>query len=90
MAYRCHRAGGWGALAGAVPDARAARGPLSGPASRARGRRAPLGCDVPPWRDIDALRIDTSQLQKQEEGSDTYLLAVTLRNQGRATTASAG
>ncbi|KAF7962081.1 hypothetical protein AWV80_25955, partial [Cupriavidus sp. UYMU48A] len=42
---------------------------------------APLGCDVPPWRDIDALRIDTSQLQKQEEGSDTYLLAVTLRNQ---------
>ncbi|CAG9176442.1 hypothetical protein LMG23992_03279 [Cupriavidus laharis] len=48
---------------------------------------APLGCEVPPWRDIDALRIDTSQLQKQEEGSDAYLLAVTLRNQGRATTA---
>ncbi len=48
---------------------------------------APLGCEVPPWRDIDALRIDTSQLQKQDEGSDAYILAVTLRNQGRATTA---
>lgn len=48
---------------------------------------APFGCTVPPWRDLDALRIDTSQLQKQEEGSDAYLLAVTLRNQGRATTA---
>jgi len=48
---------------------------------------APLGCDVPPWRDIDALRIDTSQLQKQDEGGDSYVLAVTLRNQGRATTA---
>lgn len=47
----------------------------------------PLGCTVPPWRDIDALRIDTSQLQKQDEGSDAYVLAVTLRNQGRATTA---
>ncbi|KWR75700.1 DUF3426 domain-containing protein [Cupriavidus sp. IDO] len=48
---------------------------------------APVGCTVPPWRDIDALRIDTSQLQKQDDGSDAYLLAVTLRNQGRATTA---
>ncbi|WP_343655534.1 DUF3426 domain-containing protein [Cupriavidus sp.] len=48
---------------------------------------APLGCDVPPWRDLDALRIDSSQLQKQDEASDVYLLAVTLRNQGRATTA---
>jgi len=48
---------------------------------------APFGCDVPPWRDLDALRIDSSQLQKQDEASDVYLLAVTLRNQGRATTA---
>jgi predicted Zn finger-like uncharacterized protein len=48
---------------------------------------APLGCDVPPWRDLDALRIDSSQLQKQDEATDVYLLAVTLRNQGRATTA---
>ena len=48
---------------------------------------APLGCEVPPWRDLDALRIDSSQLQKQDEASDVYLLAVTLRNQGRATTA---
>ncbi|SOY50648.1 Conserved hypothetical protein [Cupriavidus taiwanensis] len=48
---------------------------------------APLGCTVPPWRDIDALRIETSQLQRQDEGGDTYLLAVTLRNQGRASTA---
>ncbi|RZT41102.1 DUF3426 domain-containing protein [Cupriavidus agavae] len=48
---------------------------------------APLGCQVPPWRDLDALRIETSQLQKQDEGTDVYQLAVTLRNQGRATTA---
>ncbi|SOY50534.1 DUF3426 domain-containing protein [Cupriavidus taiwanensis] len=48
---------------------------------------APPGCTVPPWRDIDALRIETSQLQRQDEGGDTYLLAVTLRNQGRASTA---
>lgn len=48
---------------------------------------APFGCTVPPWRDIDALRIDTSRLQKQDEGSDEHLLAVTLRNQGRATVA---
>lgn len=48
---------------------------------------APFGCDVPPWRDLEALRIDSSQLQKEDESSDVYLLAVTLRNQGRATTA---
>lgn len=48
---------------------------------------APFGCEVPPWRDLDALRIDTSQLQKQDEANDVYQLAVTLRNQGRATTA---
>lgn len=48
---------------------------------------APLGCEVPPWRDIDALRIETSQLQREDEGGDTYLLAVTLRNLGRASTA---
>jgi len=47
----------------------------------------PLGCSVPPWRDLEALRIDSSQLQKQDESSDVYLLAVTMRNQGRATTA---
>ncbi|WP_455284017.1 zinc-ribbon and DUF3426 domain-containing protein [Cupriavidus necator] len=47
---------------------------------------APLRCEVPPWRDIDALRIETSQLQRQDESGDTYLLAVTLRNQGRAST----
>ncbi|WP_432258240.1 DUF3426 domain-containing protein [Cupriavidus sp. TMH.W2] len=48
---------------------------------------APLRCEVPPWRDIDALRIETSQLQRQDEGGDTYLLAVTLRNLSRASTA---
>jgi predicted Zn finger-like uncharacterized protein len=48
---------------------------------------APLNCEVPPWRDLDALRIETSQLQRQDEGGDQYVLAVTLRNQGRATTA---
>lgn len=48
---------------------------------------APFGCDVPPWRDLEALRIDSSQLQKQDEASDVYQLAVTMRNQGRATTA---
>ncbi|WER45446.1 DUF3426 domain-containing protein [Cupriavidus sp. WKF15] len=67
------------------------RGQLAGqfPALRPMLEAAcrPLGCVVPPWRDIDALRIDTSQLQKQDEGSDAYILAVTLRNQGRATTA---
>ncbi|KWW34590.1 DUF3426 domain-containing protein [Cupriavidus metallidurans] len=47
----------------------------------------PFGCSVPPWRDLEALRIDTSQLQKQDESDDVYLLAVTMRNQGRATTA---
>jgi predicted Zn finger-like uncharacterized protein len=48
---------------------------------------APLRCEVAPWRDIDALRIESSQLQKQDEDSDVYLLALTLRNQGRATVA---
>lgn len=48
---------------------------------------APLHCVIPPWRDLDALRIDSSQLQKQDEATDVYLLAVTMRNQGRATTA---
>ncbi|WP_420996428.1 DUF3426 domain-containing protein [Cupriavidus sp. 30B13] len=48
---------------------------------------APLGCEVAPWRDIDALRIESSQLQKQDEESDAYLLAVTMRNQSRATVA---
>ncbi|MEN7528455.1 DUF3426 domain-containing protein [Cupriavidus sp. DL-D2] len=48
---------------------------------------APLGCEVPPWRDLESLRIESSQLQKQDEGTDAYQLAVTLRNQGRATTA---
>lgn len=48
---------------------------------------APLHCDVPPWRDLEALRIDSSQLQKQDDGNDVYQLAVTMRNQGRATTA---
>lgn len=48
---------------------------------------APLGCEVPPWRDLEALRIDSSQLQKQDEATDVYQLAVTMRNQGRATTA---
>jgi hypothetical protein len=41
----------------------------------------PFGCSVPPWRDLEALRIDTSQLQKQDESDDVYLLAVTMRNQ---------
>lgn len=48
---------------------------------------APLRCEVVPWRDIDALRIESSQLQKQDEESDAYLLAVTMRNQSRATVA---
>jgi len=47
----------------------------------------PLGCAVPPWRDLDALRIESSQLQRQQEGSDEYILAVTVRNNGRALTA---
>lgn len=48
---------------------------------------APLGCEVPPWRDIDALRIESSQLQKQDEDGDEYQLSVALRNHGAATVA---
>lgn len=78
-------------LAGLVQATYLARSQLSGrfpmlrPAFEAVC--APLGCEVAPWRDIDALRIESSLLQKQEEDSDAYLLAVTLRNQGRATVA---
>jgi predicted Zn finger-like uncharacterized protein len=48
---------------------------------------APMGCEVPPWRDIDALRIESSQLQKQDEDGDEYQLSVALRNHGAATVA---
>ncbi|MGT2492924.1 DUF3426 domain-containing protein [Cupriavidus basilensis] len=78
-------------LAGLVQATYLARSQLSGrfpmlrPAFEAVC--APLGCEVAPWRDIDALRIESSLLQKQDEDSDAYLLAVTLRNQGRATVA---
>ncbi|CAG9181308.1 zinc-ribbon and DUF3426 domain-containing protein [Cupriavidus pinatubonensis] len=89
--YGWHIAAGVLALGVVMQGMYLMRGQLAGhfPALRPvlEAACAPLGCDVPPWRDIDALRIDTSQLQKQEEGSDAYLLAVTLRNQGRATTA---
>ncbi|WP_011299014.1 zinc-ribbon and DUF3426 domain-containing protein [Cupriavidus necator] len=89
--YGWHIAAGVLALGVVMQGLYLMRGQLAGhfPALRPvlEAACAPLGCDVPPWRDIDALRIDTSQLQKQEEGSDAYLLAVTLRNQGRATTA---
>lgn len=78
-------------LAGLVQATYLARSQLSGrfpmlrPAFEAIC--APLGCEVAPWRDIDALRIESSLLQKQDEDTDAYLLAVTLRNQGRATVA---
>ncbi|CAG2158837.1 zinc-ribbon and DUF3426 domain-containing protein [Cupriavidus numazuensis] len=89
--YGWHIAAGVLALGVVMQGLYLMRGQLAGhfPALRPvlEAACAPLGCVVPPWRDIDALRIDTSQLQKQEEGSDAYLLAVTLRNQGRATTA---
>lgn len=79
------------ALGAAVQAAYLARSPLAGQFPMLRpaleAACAPFGCDVPPWRDIDALRIETSQLQRLDEGGDAYLLAVTMRNLGRATTA---
>lgn len=48
---------------------------------------APLGCAVPPWRDIDALRIESSQLQKLDDQGDEYQLSVALRNHGAAVVA---
>ncbi|BDB25458.1 zinc-ribbon and DUF3426 domain-containing protein [Cupriavidus sp. P-10] len=79
------------ALGAAVQAVYLARSPLAGQFPMLRpaleAACAPFGCDVPPWRDIDALRIETSQLQRLDEGGDAYLLAVTLRNLGRATTA---
>ncbi|MGO4153641.1 DUF3426 domain-containing protein [Cupriavidus sp. YAF13] len=78
-------------IAGLVQGTYLARSQLSGrfpvlrPALEAAC--AALGCAVAPWRDIDALRIESSLLQKQDDESDAYLLAVTLRNQGRATVA---
>lgn len=78
-------------IAGLLQGTYLARSQLSGrfPALRPafEAACAPLGCEVAPWRDIDALRIESSLLQKQDDESDAYLLAVTLRNQGRATVA---
>lgn len=45
---------------------------------------APLGCRVPPSKQLSALRIDGSQLQMPDAGADDYLLTMTLRNEGRA------
>ncbi|AGW91937.1 zinc-ribbon and DUF3426 domain-containing protein [Cupriavidus sp. DF5525] len=88
--YAWHAAAVVLALAGAVQAAYLARGQLAGQFPMLRpvleAACAPLGCDVPPWRDIDALRIESSQLQRQDESGDVYLLTVTLRNQGRAST----
>ncbi|QEZ47788.1 DUF3426 domain-containing protein [Cupriavidus oxalaticus] len=79
------------ALGAAVQAVYLARSPLAGQFPMLRpaleAACAPFGCDVPPWRDIDALRIETSQLQRLDEGGDAYMLAVTLRNLGRASTA---
>ncbi|MBO4121657.1 DUF3426 domain-containing protein [Cupriavidus gilardii] len=48
---------------------------------------APLGCRVPPSRQLSALRIDGSQLQMPDAGADDYLLTMTLRNEGGAVVA---
>jgi predicted Zn finger-like uncharacterized protein len=41
----------------------------------------PLHCTIAPPRDLDALQIESSQLQRQEgEASDQYVLTATLRN----------
>lgn len=41
----------------------------------------PLHCMIAPPRDLDALQIESSQLQRQEgEASDQYVLTATLRN----------
>ncbi|MCY1357662.1 hypothetical protein D9M69_441650 [compost metagenome] len=79
------------ALGATVQAVYLARSPLAGQFPMLRpaleAACAPFGCDVPPWRDIDALRIESSQLQRLDESGDAYMLAVTLRNLGRATTA---
>ncbi|WP_042887229.1 zinc-ribbon and DUF3426 domain-containing protein [Cupriavidus necator] len=88
--YAWHAAALVLALATAAQAAYLARSQLAGRFPMLRpvleAACAPLGCDVPPWRDIDALRIESSQLQRQDESGDVYLLSVTLRNQGRAST----
>lgn len=48
---------------------------------------APLGCRVPPAKQLSALRIDGSQLQMPDAGTEDYLLTMTLRNEGRAVVA---
>ncbi|NMV39376.1 DUF3426 domain-containing protein [Ralstonia insidiosa] len=41
----------------------------------------PLHCKITPPRDLDALQIESSQLQRQEgDASDQYVLTATLRN----------
>ncbi|WP_316681625.1 DUF3426 domain-containing protein [Ralstonia flaminis] len=41
----------------------------------------PLHCKIAPPRDLDALQIESSQLQRQEgDASDQYVLTATLRN----------
>lgn len=41
----------------------------------------PLHCTIAPPRDLDALQIESSQLQRQEgDASDQYVLTATLRN----------
>jgi len=41
----------------------------------------PLRCTIAPPRDLDALQIESSQLQRQEgDASDQYVLTATLRN----------
>lgn len=78
-------------LAAILAGVHLARGELAG---RFPGLRpaleaacAPLGCEVPPWRDIDALRIESSQLQKLDDQGDEYQLSVALRNHGAAVVA---
>jgi predicted Zn finger-like uncharacterized protein len=79
------------ALAAVLQAAYLARSQLAGrfPALRPllEAACAPLACEVPPWRDIEALRIESSQLQKQDDDGDEYQLSVALRNHSAATVA---
>ncbi|TWG78751.1 uncharacterized protein DUF3426 [Cupriavidus gilardii J11] len=48
---------------------------------------APLGCRVPPWPNLAALRIGASQLERPGQGDDAYRLSLSLLNDSRAAVA---
>lgn len=48
---------------------------------------APLGCRVPPWRHLPALRIGASQLERPGHGDESYRLTASLLNDSGAAVA---